>query len=128
MHVQIKELLVRLNCQMYPFSIFHLKTLLPNLRRRKCRVHLIAMVNGKAALKGKLVKKSVMAKDPALAKAQVEVKRSRFIPVAIRREVYLRDEGACTFVDPVSGRRCKSKKRIQYDHLKPFCAWGSSFS
>ncbi len=35
--------------------------------------------------------------------------RSRYIPASVRREVWHRDGGCCSYVDPHSGRRCRSR-------------------
>jgi hypothetical protein len=44
---------------------------------------------------------------------------SRQIPSAVRRVVYERDEGRCTFVDAL-GRRCGARDRLEYHHQRPF--------
>ena len=50
---------------------------------------------------------------------------SRHIPDAIKRAVYERDGGRCTFVDD-QGRRCTSE-RVQFDHRDGF-AWTRTHS
>ncbi|MDE0221994.1 MAG: HNH endonuclease, partial [Spirochaetaceae bacterium] len=52
--------------------------------------------------------------------------RSRYIPAAVRREVWRRDQGCCTYVDPHSGRRCGSRYRLEIDHIKPFALGGAT--
>jgi 5-methylcytosine-specific restriction endonuclease McrA len=37
-------------------------------------------------------------------------------PAAVRRAVYLRDRGRCTFVSK-EGRRCDSRRYLQFDHV-----------
>lgn len=49
----------------------------------------------------------------------------RYIPAAVKAVVYTRDDGRCTFV-ALDGRRCCEKRRLQYDHIKPFALGGSS--
>jgi hypothetical protein len=44
---------------------------------------------------------------------------SRHIPDAIKRAVYARDGGRCTFKDE-SGRRCDATDALQYDHMDGF--------
>jgi hypothetical protein len=44
---------------------------------------------------------------------------SRHIPDPIRREVYVRDEGRCTFVDERS-HRCEARGYLEFDHLDGF--------
>lgn len=40
---------------------------------------------------------------------------SRSIPASVRRRVYERDNGRCTFVS-AGGRRCRSRTFLQYHH------------
>ena len=44
---------------------------------------------------------------------------SRHIPHAIRRAVWTRDEGSCSFVSK-GGRRCGSRDFLEFDHLEPW--------
>jgi 5-methylcytosine-specific restriction endonuclease McrA len=44
---------------------------------------------------------------------------SRYIPAAVKRAVYERDKGQCTFVDK-NGRRCTERHRLEFDHRKPY--------
>jgi 5-methylcytosine-specific restriction endonuclease McrA len=50
-------------------------------------------------------------------------KRSRHIPTALRREVYERDAGRCTYVD-VRGERCCETRFLELHHLHPFAKGG----
>jgi 5-methylcytosine-specific restriction endonuclease McrA len=43
---------------------------------------------------------------------------SRYVPVAVRHEVFERDDGQCTFVGS-TGRRCCSRHQVQLHHLDP---------
>jgi hypothetical protein len=54
-------------------------------------------------------------------------KRSRYIPVRIRRQVLLRDQNGCTYKDPKTGRVCGSRHGLQLDHIMPF-SWGGEHS
>ena len=51
---------------------------------------------------------------------------SRYIPAAVRREVWRRDLGCCSYVDRDSGRRCGSRYRLQIDHIVPFALGGDA--
>ena len=51
---------------------------------------------------------------------------SRYIPVAVKREVWRRDQGCCSYVDQRSGRRCGSRYRLQIDHIVPFAFGGDA--
>ena len=52
--------------------------------------------------------------------------RSRYVPVAVKREVWRRDQGCCSYVDPHSGRRCGSRYRLEIDHVVPFALGGTT--
>ncbi len=52
--------------------------------------------------------------------------RSRYIPAAVRREVWRRDQGCCSYVDRHSGRRCGSRYRLEIDHIVPFALGGAT--
>jgi hypothetical protein len=51
--------------------------------------------------------------------------RTRHIPAAVVREVYLRDEQQCTFVSE-DGRRCTARHFIELDHATPWAYGGES--
>ena len=38
------------------------------------------------------------------------------VPAAVKRAVYLRDRGQCTYVSK-DGRRCESRRFLQFDHI-----------
>ena len=48
----------------------------------------------------------------------------RAIPAAVRREVWERDQGCCSYVDRGSGRRCGSRHLLQVDHVLPYALGG----
>ena len=47
-------------------------------------------------------------------------------PAPVRREVWRRDRGCCSYVDPHSGRRCGSRFLLELDHIVPFALGGSA--
>ena len=49
---------------------------------------------------------------------------SRHIPAAMRREVYERDGGRCTFQDPLTGRRCGTRHLLTFEHIQPYARGG----
>ena len=53
-------------------------------------------------------------------------KRSRNIPANIKRRIWVRDDGKCTYKDPMTGRSCESKHFLQVDHKVPFAAGGDA--
>jgi hypothetical protein len=64
------------------------------------------------------------AEEAAPLTVRAEGKRSRYIPVAIRRAVWERDGGRCSFVDATSGRRCTETGWLEFHHHEPFARGG----
>jgi len=64
-------------------------------------------------------------KPPSKATAQVQSKRSRYVPVAVRREVAERDELRCAYVDP-DGERCAERRFLEFEHRVPHARGGQS--
>ena len=52
-------------------------------------------------------------------------KRGRYVPVAVLREVYLRDQRQCTFVSK-DGRRCAARHFLELDHVQPWALGGEN--
>ena len=50
---------------------------------------------------------------------------SRYVPVRIRRTVWERDQGRCTFVS-TSGHRCGERRFLEFDHTQPVARGGTS--
>jgi 5-methylcytosine-specific restriction endonuclease McrA len=51
--------------------------------------------------------------------------KTRYIPAAIRRAVWKRDSGQCTFVGS-SGKRCAARKLLEFDHVEPVARGGTA--
>jgi len=56
-------------------------------------------------------------------KKRASGRRSRHIPAAVKREVYERDGGRCTYVD-AQGLRCAERGMLEYDHVVPYARDG----
>jgi hypothetical protein len=54
-------------------------------------------------------------------------RRSRYIPAAVRREVFERDAARCTFVDS-TGQRCRERYCLELHHLQAFAQGGEHHS
>jgi len=50
----------------------------------------------------------------------------RAIPAAVRRQVWQRDGGRCSYVDRQTGRRCNSRHLIEMDHILPYSLGGGA--
>jgi hypothetical protein len=48
---------------------------------------------------------------------------ARHIPASVKREVWERDGGRCTFIGE-NGHRCESRTRLEYDHAEPVAQGG----
>ena len=51
-------------------------------------------------------------------------KISRSIPSSLRKYIWERDQGRCTYVHYETKRRCSSKYLLQIDHIQPFSLGG----
>ena len=50
----------------------------------------------------------------------------RAIPAAVKRQVWQRDGGRCSYVDRETGRRCNSRHLIEIDHILPYALGGGA--
>ncbi len=57
--------------------------------------------------------------------SQPQGHNSRYIPQAVRDEVYARDGGRCTFVGK-KGKRCNCTHDLEFDHIIPFARGGDN--
>ena len=58
--------------------------------------------------------------------AKSRVASGRSIPAAVRREVWRRDQGCCSYVDRHTGRRCGSRFFLELDHIVPVARGGAA--
>ena len=58
--------------------------------------------------------------------AKPGVSRPRSVPVAVKREVWQRAQGRCSYVDRHSGRRCGSRFLLEIDHIVPYALGGGA--
>jgi hypothetical protein len=54
-----------------------------------------------------------------------EPAKTRYLPMALRRAVYVRDEGRCRYTD-AKGRRCPERDRLEYHHRFPYALGGQA--
>jgi hypothetical protein len=100
---------------------------------------LTVMMRGLEALRGELLKKRFGvgrkprrvrlrtggARSDARSLGLSMSKRTRHVPAAVAREVYVRDQGRCTFCAD-DGRRCGERRLLQLDHMVPHAKGGES--
>jgi hypothetical protein len=51
--------------------------------------------------------------------------RSRYISAEVRRQVWARDEGCCTYTN-AQGQQCRSTWFLQIDHIRPYAVGGGN--
>jgi 5-methylcytosine-specific restriction endonuclease McrA len=51
--------------------------------------------------------------------------RTRYVPAHVRRAVWERDHGQCTFVGS-TGHRCDSRRFLEFDHVDPYARGGQA--
>jgi hypothetical protein len=88
------------------------------MRTSKSDVDLAAVIEAAVTEKLERLEARRFGKVKAPRKTVAEAKTlptSRNIPAPIRRAVYERDEGRCTFVDAL-GNRCTERHRLEFHH------------
>ena len=73
-------------------------------------------------------KPKVGARTPQRSRAQLPARsgpsaRIRYVPARVRRAVWERDGGQCTFVS-AAGHRCESRRFLEFDHIDPVARGG----
>jgi hypothetical protein len=63
--------------------------------------------------------------NASLGAPSTRERRTRHVPAAVAREVYLRDGGRCTFV-ATDGHACGSREFLEIDQEKPWAEGGES--
>ncbi|MDE0150924.1 MAG: HNH endonuclease [Bdellovibrionales bacterium] len=63
---------------------------------------------------------------PKCENTDIQLKQSRYIPAKIRRFIWTRDQGQCSYTCPETKKKCGSKHLLQIDHIHPYALGGSS--
>jgi 5-methylcytosine-specific restriction endonuclease McrA len=71
-----------------------------------------------------LKQKAAQVAKPRRGSSVAEAK-GRYIPAAIKREVWRRDQGRCAFVG-AEGRKCESTDGVEFHHVQPFATGGEA--
>jgi hypothetical protein len=74
----------------------------------------------------KEVKLVTPAPDESARHVRNQKQRSRYIPRVVAREVWKRDQGQCTWVSALNGKKCASTYRLQLDHIQAFALGGAN--
>ena len=73
----------------------------------------------------KYITRNLQNSNQAIQKTNSIKKTSRYISAKIRKQVWLRDEGRCTYTCSQTKRRCNSQHFLQVDHIQPYALGGS---
>ena len=73
----------------------------------------------------KLERQKFAATDRPRAPRVRKPGNARSVPAHVRREVWQRDGGQCTF-ESASGRRCMCRRGLQFDHVRPVAHGGDA--
>jgi len=65
-------------------------------------------------------------KPAAVASTPKPYAAGRAIPAAVKRQVWQRDGGRCSYLDRRTGRRCNSRHLIEIDHIFPYALGGGA--
>ena len=76
------------------------------------------------ALIGQLERRKFSATNRSRPRHQFSA-NPRHVPAEVRRAVWARDGGCCTFVS-ASGHRCEARTRLEFDHIEPVARGGRS--
>jgi 5-methylcytosine-specific restriction endonuclease McrA len=68
---------------------------------------------------------SSVEKDSKVELAKTHSSNARTVPAALKRAVWTRDQGRCTYHSP-DGRRCSSRFALEIDHRKPLALGGKT--
>jgi len=77
------------------------------------------------ALIAKLEQRRLGAARPTRSRRAGRTSDPRHIPAPVRRQVWERDGGQCTFTSD-TGQRCPSCTRLEFDHVQPVARGGAS--
>jgi 5-methylcytosine-specific restriction endonuclease McrA len=68
-------------------------------------------------------KRFALTNSPRKSLTKESSTTTRYIPAALKRAVYVRDDGRCRYTDS-EGRRCPERDRLEYHHRFPYVLGG----
>ena len=74
-----------------------------------------------------LTKRDPVRRAERAAARQRQNTVGRYIPAAVRHQVWLRDQGQCMHMHP-DGSRCQERMIIEVDHIDLYCRGGEHFA
>ena len=102
-------------------------TFAPKLRQKDQTPEHLEALSGKPVTSAKSGQINQYSKEKSTfaPKRKHQIKKiSRYIPSHLRKYVWERDAGQCTYIHQETKRRCASKHLLQIDHIQPFALGG----
>ena len=96
----------------------------PAVVRRAASTKDAAIPAGAAPTPARTVRPIPTKSTGAATPAAKSCASGRAIPAGVTRQVWQRDGGGCSYVDPQTGRRCNSTHLIEIDHIVPHASAG----
>ena len=69
------------------------------------------------------LKRGQTAQNPGTSTPKL---RRHSIPAEVKRLIWVRDKGCCSYVNPRTGRKCGSRRFLHIDHILPFALGGGA--
>ena len=101
-------------------------TFAPKLRQKKGVSEQLEPLFGKSSSPTKKPLISMKKSLSPTRKKQHKQMISRYIHSYLRKYIWKRDEGQCTYVHHETKRRCTSRHLLQIDHIQPFALGGKT--
>ena len=97
-----------------------------SLRKQEFKGGSTALVTAASSRRQKLTDKST-GLDTSAPKSEYGFKKiSRYIPSRLKKYIWERDGGQCTYFHHETKRRCTSQHLLQIDHIQPFALGGKT--
>ena len=97
----------------------------PKLRQKKIPEHSLSGKPATSALRSEQTDQYFREKPAFVPKPKHQIKKiSRYIPSHLRKYIWARDQGQCTYVHHETKRRCTCRHLLQIDHIQPFALGG----
>jgi 5-methylcytosine-specific restriction endonuclease McrA len=84
----------------------------------KLRVHSLQSLRNAAATSRSKELQDGQA-TPTKERTSKYVPVRKYLPVALRKEIWKRDQGQCSYQNPISGQTCGSQFKLEIDHITP---------